>query len=68
MYTDGVSEAMSVDNEEFGEKRIEAIIRANLNNTAAGMIDVITGAVKEHTAGAPQSDDITLIVLRCNYK
>jgi sigma-B regulation protein RsbU (phosphoserine phosphatase) len=68
MYTDGVSEAMSADNEEFGEKRIEAIIRANLNNTAAGMVDVITGAVKEHTTGAPQSDDITLVVLRCNCK
>ncbi len=68
MFTDGVSEAMSVDNEEFGEKRIEAIIHANLINTAAGMIDIIAGAVKEHTMGAPQSDDITLVVLRCNCK
>jgi serine phosphatase RsbU (regulator of sigma subunit) len=32
------------------------------------MVDVIAGAVKEHTMGAPQSDDITLVVLRCNCK
>ncbi len=68
MYTDGVSEAMNVNNEDFGEKRIEAIIHANLSNTAAGMVEAISGAVKEYTTGAPQSDDITLVVLRCNCK
>ena len=68
MYTDGVSEAMNAESEEFGEKRIEEIIRANLNNSAAGMIEVITKAVKEFTTGMPQSDDITLVVMRCNCK
>jgi sigma-B regulation protein RsbU (phosphoserine phosphatase) len=68
MYTDGVSEAMNAQDEEFGEKRIEEIIRANLNGSAAGMIEAISNAVKDFTAGMPQSDDITLVVLRCNCK
>jgi sigma-B regulation protein RsbU (phosphoserine phosphatase) len=68
MYTDGVSEAKSINDEEFEERRIEEIIRANVNNTAAGMVDAISNAVKQFTADAPQSDDITLVVLRCNCK
>jgi sigma-B regulation protein RsbU (phosphoserine phosphatase) len=65
MYTDGVSEAMNAQDEEFGEKRIEDVIRNNLNNSAAGMVEAIATAVKEFTAGMSQSDDITLVVLRC---
>jgi sigma-B regulation protein RsbU (phosphoserine phosphatase) len=68
LYTDGVSEAMSVSDEEFGEKRLEEIIRAGRDTSAAGMIEAISNAVKKHTEGAPQSDDITLVVLRCNCK
>jgi len=68
MYTDGVSEAMSVSDEEFGEKRLEEIIRAGRDTSAAGLIEAISNAVKKHTEGAPQSDDITLVVLRCNCK
>lgn len=66
MYTDGVSEAMSAESEEFGEKRLEEIIRAGRDTSAAGLIEAISNAVKKHTEGAPQSDDITLVVLRCN--
>jgi sigma-B regulation protein RsbU (phosphoserine phosphatase) len=68
MYTDGVSEAMSAASEEFGEKRLEEIIRAGRDTSAAGMIEAISNAVKKHTEGAPQSDDITLVVLKCNCK
>ncbi|MCG3118645.1 MAG: hypothetical protein ALAOOOJD_00885 [bacterium] len=68
MYTDGVSEAMSAESEEFGEKRLEEIIRAGRDTSAAGLIEAIGNAVKKHTEGAPQSDDITLVVLRCNHK
>jgi len=68
LYTDGVSEAMSLNSEEFGEKRLEEIIRAGRDTSAAGLIEAISNAVKKHTEGAPQSDDITLVILRCNYK
>jgi sigma-B regulation protein RsbU (phosphoserine phosphatase) len=66
MYTDGVSEAMRADDEEFGEKRIEESIHFRLAQpgcTASAMIDTITSAVKNFTTGNPQSDDITLLAL-----
>ena len=70
MFTDGISEALNPEEEEFTEARIEATIRAKLaegGGTAAAMIDAITLAVKDFVAGSPQSDDITLLtVYYCN--
>ena len=69
MYTDGVSEAMNTKEEEFGEARLEAAVRArrNLPNvSAAALIEAITTSVKQFTAGQPQSDDITLLALVYN--
>jgi sigma-B regulation protein RsbU (phosphoserine phosphatase) len=66
MYTDGVSEAMRADEEEFSEKRIEEAIHLRLSQpacTASAMIDAITTAVKNFTTGNSQSDDITLLAL-----
>ncbi len=66
MYTDGVSEAMNAREEEFGEKRIEEAIHFRLAQpacTTSAMIDTITAAVKNFTAGQAQSDDITLLAL-----
>jgi sigma-B regulation protein RsbU (phosphoserine phosphatase) len=64
MFTDGISEAMNIKEEEFTEARIEEVLRANLSGSAADMIRVMSDAVKLHTAGAPQSDDITMIAIK----
>jgi sigma-B regulation protein RsbU (phosphoserine phosphatase) len=66
MFTDGVSEAMNLNEEEFTEGRIEAVLRSNLQTSAAEMIRGMSEAVKYHTAGAPQSDDITMIAIKVN--
>jgi len=64
MFTDGINEAMNVDEEEFTDARIEEVLRANLIGSAAEMVRAMTDAVKLHTAGAPQSDDITMIGIK----
>ena len=64
LYTDGISEAMNVSEEEFTEARIEAVLRQNLQAGAPDMIRAMSDAVKHHTAGAPQSDDITMIAIK----
>ncbi len=64
MFTDGISEAMNVKEEEFTEARIEAVLRAHLHVSAADMVRAMSDAVKLHTAGAPQSDDITMIAIK----
>jgi serine phosphatase RsbU (regulator of sigma subunit) len=64
IFTDGVSEALSVSGEEFGEDRILDVVRANLDVEPRAMLDALVARVKEFTHGAPQNDDLTALVLR----
>ena len=64
MYTDGVSEAMNKENEEFGENRLLDVCQKLRNNSASEIRDGILNAVNDFSQGAPQYDDITLVVLK----
>lgn len=64
-YTDGVSEALNVENEEFTEERLELSLKKYGGLSAQEIVEGITKDVQEHAAGAPQSDDITMLVARC---
>ncbi|MCU0255933.1 MAG: SpoIIE family protein phosphatase [Vicinamibacterales bacterium] len=64
VFSDGVSEALSSSGEEFGDPRLIDVVRANLDATPAAMLEAILGAVRKFTAGAPQSDDVTALVVR----
>jgi len=66
IYTDGVSEAMNKDEEEFGMQPLERIIINNKDNDAQNIEDAILNAIEGHVQGAEQMDDITLIVLKRN--
>jgi sigma-B regulation protein RsbU (phosphoserine phosphatase) len=63
MFTDGVSEAMSKEQEEYGEERLEGVLRRTLGAPADAILDAIHKDVLVHTQGAPQSDDITMMIL-----
>ncbi|MGO9009854.1 MAG: SpoIIE family protein phosphatase [Bryobacteraceae bacterium] len=63
IYTDGVTEAQDARAGFFGRKRLFDLVRAQAGASAAALHDAIQGAVHEFTEGAPQSDDITLVVL-----
>lgn len=64
LYTDGVTEAMDPVNEEFGEKRLEAVLAATAGQPVQQILDGVTDAVRGFAASAPQSDDITCLVVR----
>jgi sigma-B regulation protein RsbU (phosphoserine phosphatase) len=64
MFTDGVSEAMNHAGEEFGEDRIVSAVHGGAGLSAAQLADQILGALDSFTAGAPQHDDITVVVVR----
>ncbi|HEX9006398.1 MAG TPA: PP2C family protein-serine/threonine phosphatase, partial [Bacteroidota bacterium] len=64
LFTDGVSEAMSRDSEEFGEERLERILRGHAELGAQEIIAAVHEHILEFTAGASQSDDITMMVLK----
>lgn len=64
LFTDGVSEAMNAANQEYGEERLEAIIRSAGLRDARALIETIHRDIQLHADGAPQSDDITMMVFR----
>ena len=64
-YTDGISEAMTVDDEEWGEERmLDAARSAPPDAPAQDVLDVIFYAADEFTAGAEQDDDMTLLIMK----
>jgi sigma-B regulation protein RsbU (phosphoserine phosphatase) len=63
-YTDGVTEAENRQEEEFGIERLKQAINDAHRSNAERIQDQIHGAVRDFTDGLPQSDDITLIVLK----
>lgn len=64
LFTDGVSEAFSPDEELYGEERLVQHLAADpgasARETALGVLE----AVRRHAAGARQSDDITVVCVR----
>ncbi|HTD21207.1 MAG TPA: SpoIIE family protein phosphatase [Terriglobales bacterium] len=65
-FTDGISEAMNSNEEEWGEKNLIATIECNSNSKlpAAELLKCILQAADAFVAGAQQHDDMTLVVLR----
>ena len=64
MYTDGVTEAENIEHAQFGESRLEADLAALKGATSMQIVDTVNAKVKEFIDGAPQSDDITQLVIR----
>jgi sigma-B regulation protein RsbU (phosphoserine phosphatase) len=63
-YTDGISEAMNAANEEWGEERFMAAVEPNRPTSARALIDRLMVSADAFAAGAPQHDDMTLLVVR----
>lgn len=64
IYSDGVTEAMNENEEEFGEDRLKLIITSNLNLSSKQLAEKIIGEVKNHSLKVPQSDDISLMIIK----
>ena len=64
MYTDGVSEAMDPESVDFTEEALEKVAKSARNSSAKDLISAIQRALENHTKGSPQSDDITMLVLK----
>jgi sigma-B regulation protein RsbU (phosphoserine phosphatase) len=64
IYTDGFSEAMNPDLAEWGEQRLTEAITACNGRPARDSITRIMQAADAFAAGTPQSDDMTLVILR----
>ena len=64
IYSDGVSEAANAHSELFEEARLRLVLEEFKGGTVESLADAIRDGVKEFTAGAPQSDDITMVTIQ----
>ena len=63
-FTDGISEAMNASEDEWGEDRMIAEAQAHADLNAAELLQRLFRAADAFAAGAPQHDDMTLVVLQ----
>jgi len=65
LYTDGVTEALSEEEELYGEARLEMCLNdMDVENTdLSTILDTVQKSLKEHVREAEQSDDITMLAL-----
>jgi sigma-B regulation protein RsbU (phosphoserine phosphatase) len=64
LYTDGITEAENACLEMYGEERLRSVIGRSRDNDARELITTILGDVREFCGDHPQSDDITLMVIK----
>jgi sigma-B regulation protein RsbU (phosphoserine phosphatase) len=64
IYSDGVTEAATPNDEEFEVENLAKTLRANGTRKAVEMIEEVNKALTAWTQGAPPADDITLSVAR----
>jgi sigma-B regulation protein RsbU (phosphoserine phosphatase) len=65
LYSDGITEAFNAEREMFGTGRLAAVVRENADLSAAALLEAVTDAAAAFAGAEPQSDDITLLILRC---
>ncbi len=64
LYTDGVTEAINPDEEQFGEERLIETASASLDLPPAEIVERVRDAVMAFSGDEPQFDDLTLMILR----
>jgi phosphoserine phosphatase RsbU/P len=64
MYTDGLTEALSRDGEEFGDDRIKETLAAYSTMSVNQIRDEVVKRVKDWCVGAPLYDDLTFVVMK----
>jgi phosphoserine phosphatase RsbU/P len=64
VYTDGVSEAMDSDMNQYQEQRLESYLRTSGGSAIQDIVKGTITDIRKHTREAAQSDDITVLTLR----
>ena len=63
-YTDGLTEAFDAERNQFSDERLIAYLLENRSLSAHALVDNVFAFVDTFTGGAPQSDDITSLVIK----
>ncbi|MBX3292686.1 MAG: SpoIIE family protein phosphatase [Acidobacteria bacterium] len=64
VYSDGVSEANNLAEDEFGLDRLKEVLLKNRDRSSSGIRDKVESALSDFTGTAPANDDITLLIIK----
>jgi serine phosphatase RsbU (regulator of sigma subunit) len=64
LFTDGITEAMDLDEEMYEDERLDAFLIKNRSLSAKEFIDLLIDDVEKFVGNAPQSDDITALYVK----
>lgn len=64
LFTDGVTEAINPQEEEFGVERLGHLVRNHRNESATDIVEKISQELDSFVSGEPQFDDITFMVVK----
>lgn len=66
LYTDGITEAMNSENEQYGLERLYQVLKQYGQYSANEICQAIIQDVRQHINGHKVFDDLTLVVLKQN--
>ena len=64
LLSDGIYEYRNARDEEFGEQRVEDIVRANHGKDASELAAILLGSVQAFAGNAMQEDDMTVVLVK----
>lgn len=64
MFTDGITEAKNADDEEFSDERLETLLKEVVTVSSENIMKRIKDELEKFTKGYPQSDDITMMIIK----
>ena len=68
LYTDGVTEAQNPLGEEFGTQRLSDVVRRGSSRSAEGLMGDIIRSAADFCSGTGFGDDVTVVVVKCNFE
>jgi sigma-B regulation protein RsbU (phosphoserine phosphatase) len=67
-YTDGISEALDAQGDAFGVDRLADALRRSTGESAEDVLNDLISQIEAFVSDTPQSDDLTLFVVRRNLE
>ncbi|HXG67005.1 MAG TPA: PP2C family protein-serine/threonine phosphatase, partial [Blastocatellia bacterium] len=64
IYSDGITESVNEQDEEFDETRLIEVIKRNMDRPASGIRDRIEEALSRFVGAAAPIDDMTLMIIK----
>ncbi|EFO81577.1 stage II sporulation E family protein [Oscillochloris trichoides DG-6] len=63
LFSDGITEAMNPDGQPFGDERFHEVLYEDGHLSAKNLVSIVIAQVDSYAAGAPQADDMTLMII-----